>query len=160
MGAVCVLTPVVVAAWPVFSAAVSAAATSLGYSVVAEGIDLINQNLQNRTETSQHQIQLEIANSELVTGQLGRDQRICVTRGGVTVTFSRDARGRAKLCVTGSGQTEEALRAFGEELSQRVVQQYVYQHLMDELRARQFLVVENEVEADQAIRLKVRCWEG
>lgn|ERR1017187_1549269 len=160
MGAVCVLTPVVVAAWPVFSAAVAAAASSLGYSVVAEAIDTVNQGLQEQDTSERSQIQLEIANSELVTGQLGRDQRICVTRGGVTVTFSRDARGHAKLCVTGSGQTEQALRAFGEELSQRVVQQYVYQHLMDELRARQYLVVEEGVEADKAIRLKVRCWEG
>ena len=160
MGAVCVLTPVVVAAWPVFSAAVAAAATSLGYSVVAEGVDRINQSLQGKEVSKHHQIQLEIANSELVTGQLGRDQRLSVTRGGVTVTFSRDARGGAQICVTGTGQTDEALRAFGEELSQRVVQQYVYQRVMDELRAHQFTVVEEEVEADKSIRMKVRRWEG
>jgi hypothetical protein len=149
-----------VAAWPAFSAAVAAAAASLGYSVVAEGIDRINQGLEENEKVEKRNIELEIANSELVTGQLGRDQRICVTRGGVTVTFSRDARGRAKLCVTGSGRAEEALRALGEELSQRVVQQYVYQHLLDELSAHQFVVVENEVEADQAIRLRVRHWEA
>ena len=160
MSAVCILTPVVIAAWPVFNAAVAAAATSLGYSVVAEGVDRINQNLHAKEVSKHHQIQLEIANSELVTGQLGRDQRISVTRGGVTVTFMRDARGRAKLCVTGTGQTDEALRAFGEELSQRVVQQYVYQRVMDELRAHQFTVVEEDVAADQSIRLKVRHWEN
>ncbi len=160
MSAVCILTPVVVAAWPAFSAAVAAAATSLGYSVVAEGVDRINQALQENKATPRSEVELEIANSELVTGQLGRDQQIRVARGGVTVTFSRDARGRAKICVTGTGQTDEALRALGEELSQRVVQQYVYQRLMDELRARNFLVVEENVEADQAIRLKVRRWES
>ena len=53
----------------------------------------------------------------------------------VTVEFSRDARGRASLCVTGKGHNDEALRALGEQLSQRVVQQYVYQKLMDEMRA-------------------------
>jgi parvulin-like peptidyl-prolyl isomerase len=160
MSAVCILTPVVVAAWPAFSAAVAAAATSLGYSVVAEGVDRINQALQENKVTQRNEVELEIANSELVTEQLGRDQQIRVTRGGVTVTFSRDARGRARICVTGTGQTDEALRAFGEELSQRVVQQYVYQRLMDELRARNFLVVEENVETDQAIRLKVRRWES
>jgi parvulin-like peptidyl-prolyl isomerase len=160
MSAVCILTPVVVAAWPAFSAAVAAAATSLGYSVVAEGVDRINQALQENKVTQRNEVELEIANSELVTEQLGRDQQIRVTRGGITVTFSRDARGRARICVTGTGQTDEALRAFGEELSQRVVQQYVYQRLMDELRARNFLVVEENVETDQAIRLKVRRWES
>src|SRR6266404_2844761 len=112
MSAVCVLTPVVVAAWPVFSAAVAAAATSLGYSVVAEAVDQINQSLKSNRAMRSDQVELEIANSELVTGQLGRDQHICVTRGGVTVTFSRDPRGRAKICVTGAGHSDEALRAF------------------------------------------------
>jgi hypothetical protein len=158
MSAVSILTPVVVAAWPVFSAVVAAAATSLGYTVVADVLDKVGP-MTAATKTNR-QVELQIANTELVTDQLGRDQHIAVTRGGVTVTFSRDARGQARLCVTGVGETEEALRAFGEELSQRVVQQYVYQRLIDECRARQFLVVEEEVEADKSIRLKVRHWEG
>jgi hypothetical protein len=77
----------------------------------------------------------------VVTGQLGRDQRISVTREGVTVTFSRDARGKAALCVTGNGQNDEELRALGEQLSQAVVQHYVYQRLMDEMRARGSVLV-------------------
>ena len=39
MSAVCILTPVVVAAWPAFSAAIAAAATSLGYTMAAEVLD-------------------------------------------------------------------------------------------------------------------------
>jgi hypothetical protein len=52
------------------------------------------------------------------------------------------------------------LQALGEELSRKVVQQYVYQHLLDELRARQYTVVGEEVDENQAIRLKVRVWEN
>ena len=36
MSCVCILTPVVIAAWPAFSAAVVAAAHSLGYALVEE----------------------------------------------------------------------------------------------------------------------------
>ena len=39
-------------------------------------------------------VQLEIERSEVVTNQLGREQRIAVSREGVTVAFSRDARGK------------------------------------------------------------------
>ena len=81
-------------------------------------------------------------------------------RGTVTVTFSRDARGRASVCVSGAGHTDDALRAIGEELSQRVVQKYVHRRLMDEIQARQFVVVEEEVDENNAIRLKVRHWDG
>jgi hypothetical protein len=157
MSCVCILTPVVIAAWPAFSAAVVAAANSLGYVLVDESI---RQRQQVAAKDAGRKVDLEIANSELVTGQLGRDQQICVTRGSITVTFSRDERGTASICVTGSGHTEDELRAIGEELSQRVVQKYVYQRLMDEMRARQFVVVEEQVDENQAIRLKVRHWDG
>ena len=104
-------------------------------------------------------VNLEIPNREVVTGQIGRDQRIRVTKDGVTVTFSRDARGRAAVCVTGQAD-QETLQAMGNELSQAVVQQYVYQRLMDEMRTRGFLVVQEENEQDRTIHLKVRHWES
>lgn len=157
MSAVCILTPVVIMAWPAFSAAVVAAASSLGYQVAAEAGSQLSREKVSKAAGA---VQLEIERSEVVTNQLGRDQRIAVTREGVTVTFSRDARGKASLCVTGTGQSKEELQALGEELSQAVVQQYVYQKLMDEMRARGFNVVEEEVSEDRSIRLKVRHWEN
>jgi len=157
MSCVCILAPVVIAGWPAFSAAVVAAATSLGYQVVSEAGKHSHTAVANDRSGK---IDLEIPQSELVTGHLGRDQRLAVTRDGVTVTFSRDARGKAALCVTGNGQSDEVLRALGEELSGRVVQQYVYQKLMDEMSSRGFVVVEEEADASHAIRLKVRHWDG
>src|ERR1019366_4235044 len=157
MSAVCILAPVVIAGWPAFSAAVMAAATSLGYQVASE---MAKPNGTVAEKEQAGAVNLEIARSEVVTSQLGRDQRMSFTRAGVTVTFSRDARGKAALCVTGSGQDDATLRALGEELSRAVVQQYVYQKLMDEMRSRGFLVVEQETNQDRSIRLKVRHWEG
>jgi len=152
MSCVCILTPVVIATWPQFSAAVVAAATSLGYAMVSEKTEV--------AEAEERQVNLEIEQSEVVTGKLNRDQRICVTRDGVTVEFSRDARGKATVCVTGKGFSDEELRKLGEELSRRVIQKYVHQRLLDEIKARQFVVVEEEVDENNAIRLKVRHWDG
>jgi len=156
MGAVCILAPVVIAAWPAFSSAVVAAAASLGYEVASAA----TRTGASGAGTKSKSVTLEIARSEVVTGQLGRDQRISVTRDGVTVTFSRDARGQASLCVTGSGHSEEALRALGEELGHSVVQHYVYQKVMQEMQTRGFVVVEEETSADRSIHIKVRHWEG
>jgi len=158
MSAVCILTPVVIAAWPAFSAAVVAAASSLGYTIVQEGIQ--QSQTSQVSETGERRVNLEIEQSEIVTNQLGRDQRIQVQRGGVTVTFSRDARGKASICVTGPGHSDEELRTIGEELSQRVVQKYIHRRLLDEIHARQFVIVEEEVDENNAIRLKVRHWDG
>ncbi|MFZ0826285.1 MAG: DUF1257 domain-containing protein [Verrucomicrobiia bacterium] len=156
MSCVCILTPVVIAAWPAFSAAVVAAAASLGYTIVEEGVK--QGQTGNVNETGK--VTLEIEQSEIVTNQLGRDQRIKVMRGDVTVVFSRDARGKASICVTGPAHTDEELRVIGEELSQRVVQKYVHRRLMDEIRTRGFNVVEEEVDENNAIRLRVRHWDG
>lgn len=155
MSAVCILAPVVMASWPGFSAAVTAAASSLGYSLVTEARE---SRVASASATSR--VTLEMTNSEIVTSQLGRDQHISVSRNGVTVTFSRDARGKAGLCVTGAGLTAETLESIGQELSQRVVQKYVYQRLMDEMRERQYMVVAEEVDDNQAIHLRIRHWEN
>jgi hypothetical protein len=158
MSCVCILTPVVIAAWPAFSAAVTAAAASLGYTLVEEGVRQSQTGKVN--ETNAGKVNLEIEQSEIVTNQLGRDQRIKVMRGDITVVFSRDARGKASICVTGPGHADAELRAVGEELSQRVVQTYVHGRLMDEIRKRGFNVVEEQVDENNAIRLKVRHWDG
>ena len=154
MSCVCIFVPVVIAGWPAFNAAVVSAATSLGFEVVSEA-----KLSAAPPSVDIGRVNLDIANSELVTGQLGRDQRISVARDGVTVTFSRDARGRAALCVTGTGQSDGELRRLGEELSGCVVQQYVYQRLMEEMQRKGFTVVEQETDANRAIRLKVRNWD-
>jgi len=157
MSAVCILTPLVIAAWPAFSAAVAAAACSLGYQVVTG----VNEEMAAlKTVKQPNAVQLEIDRSEVVTGQLARDQKMTVTRDGVTVTFSRDARGKASLCVTGEGRSKAELTALGQELSQTVVQQYVYQKLMNEMGARGFVVVDQETNEDRSIRMKVRHWEN
>lgn len=158
MSCVCILTPVVIAAWPAFSAAVVSAAATLGYQVAADQAG--KQRRRQEEETKPQQVLLEVPQSEIVTDSLGRDQRISVVRDGVTVTFSRDARNKASLCVCGSGRAEEELRALGEELSRRVVQRYVYQRLMSEIQARNYTVVEEEIDGQQSIRLKVRHWEN
>jgi hypothetical protein len=154
MSAVCILTPIVIMAWQALSEAVVAAAASLGYQVATEA----HPQLPVRKGTAA--VQLEVERNEVVANQLGRDERISVTREGVTVTFSRDARGKSSLYVTGNGHTQEALRAIGEELSQAVMQQYVYRKLRDQMRARGFNIVKEEVNADRSIRLKARHYEN
>ena len=62
--------------------------------------------------------------------------------------------------MTGEGHSKEELKAIGEELSQTVVQQYVYQKLMGEMRSRGFIIVDEQTSEDRSIRLKVRHWEN
>lgn len=157
MSAVAVLTPIIVASWPAISAAVVAAAASLGFTVAQE---LAQEGRAQGGEDTDRTVTLDVPHSEVVTGTLGRDQRIRVTRDGITAEFRRDARGRAAVCVTGAGCSAEQLRAIGEELSGRMVQQYVLTKLKNEMASRGMDLVEETVEATQSIRLRVRHWQN
>jgi len=156
MSVVCVLAPVVIASWPTFSAAVVAAAASLGYSAVDSRLE---QKRSLGSKTAASSVHLEIAQSEIVTDSLGRGEKVSVARDGVVVTFSRDPRGKAALHVEGAGREEAGLRTLGEELGRRVVQAYVYQRLKDEMASRNFVLVEEEIHEDASIRLRVRHWD-
>lgn len=155
MSAICILAPFFVAAGPAFVSAVNSAAKSLGYTVARE-LHSASLELDSRTG----HVEIELNQSELVSDSLGRDQRISFTGNQVSITFSRDARGHASFCVVGKGHTDAELRLLGERFSQCVVQQYVYQRLTDEMHSRGYNVVQEEVDENQAIRLKVRHWEN
>ncbi|MEK0446608.1 MAG: hypothetical protein RLZZ399_1929 [Verrucomicrobiota bacterium] len=178
MSAVCVIAPIVVSAWPGFSATVVAAAASLGYRVVEpnlsanahSGFAASAQSSANSERSSssnpapgatiQKAVALDMPQCDIVTESLARDQKLSVTKDGVTVTFSRDARGKAGLCVVGAGMSEETLRAAGRELSERVVQKHVHQRILEEMQSRGYTVFEEVDEQNQAIRLRVRHWEN
>lgn len=155
MSCVCVLTPVVIASWPAISSAVVAAATSMGY-IVAK--DKLQGDLVIADQSEEKSVQLEMPKSTVVGDSLARGEKITVSRDGVSIVFSRDARGRAALCVSGEGYAEEELKSIGETMSQRVTQQYVLQRLKSEVGQQGFEIVEQEESADQSIRLKVRQW--
>jgi hypothetical protein len=157
MSCILFLDPTVDTTWLSFNVAIAQAAKSLGYSVLAEKL---SEPETEEKQTPPRQISLAIPRSHVVTDQLGRDQRMTVAREGVTVVFARDQRGRSTLHVSGDNRSEAELRAIGKELSERVVQRYVYQRLMDECRARGFLVTEEETDAHQAIHLRIRHWES
>ena len=148
MSAVCVLTPLVVASWPVLSSAILGAATSLGFSVRAESL--------HREKPRRHRVETEIENSEVVADALSRGQKIVVQKGDITIEFGQDERGACTVCVTGDRQSDRELRKIGQEVAGRVVQQFAYHKLMTELKKRNYTVVEEQALQDQSVHVRVR----
>ena len=79
-----------------------------------------------------------------------------VERDGITATFSRDARGALKLCMEGTGHTKSQLKQIGQELIDRVTQQYVYHRVVSELKERNMNIVNEEVASDRTVTIRVR----
>ena len=156
MSAVAIIAPIVVSSWPAISAAVASAAVSLGFSVAPE---VAQEGLSQDLRPGSNKVTLDVPNCSAVTGTLGRDQRIRLARDGVQVEFSRDARGRDSVCVTGEGLSEEQLRAIGDEVAGRTVQHYVLAKLKSEMAGKGMDLVEETVDENRSIRLRVRHWQ-
>jgi hypothetical protein len=149
MSAVCVLTPVVIASWPAISAAVTAAAASMGFS-------LLGPSLHKEQAAGKRMVETTVENSEVVADDLAPGTKIRIQKDDVTVELGQDQRGRCTVCVTGERQSDRELRRIGAEVAGRIVQQFTYNKLLTELKGRDFTVVGEEMLADQSVKVRVR----
>jgi hypothetical protein len=150
MSSVLVIAPVVVASWPAISAAVTAAIGTMGFSVARASVTTAS------TTSTLNRANIDVEESEILAGTAGTEQKIVIERDGVRATFSRDARGRLKLCVEGSRLSDAELRKIGEEVMGRVTQRYVYGRIVAELEQRHVSIVDEHVGEDQSVKIRVR----
>jgi hypothetical protein len=150
MSTVCVLTPIVVGSWPMISSAIFGAAGALGFVVASGGTE------EHRRAGAETRVESEVPNSEVLAGELPRGEKLRIQRDGVLVEFGLDERGRCTVCVSGKKHSKAELRRIGEEVAGRVVQQFAYHKLMTELKSKGYNVVEESVQKDASIQLRVR----
>ncbi|HTV47448.1 MAG TPA: DUF1257 domain-containing protein [Phycisphaerae bacterium] len=152
MSSCVIVTPLIIAGWPVISAAVTAAVGSLGYSIVLPSA-AVQTDATAKTRT---RAEIDIDDSEVLQETGAAGGQIVVERDGIRALFSRDARGALKLCVEGDGHTKAELKKIGEELIGRVTQQYAYHKIVTELQQRNMSIVDEQVSADRTVKIRVR----
>lgn len=152
MSTVVVITPILIASWPAITAAITAALATAGYASVrqAEGVGQRGSTI-NRAE-------IELEDSEILADATGAGEEMVVEKDGITARFTRDARGALRVCVEGAGLSKTQLREIGEDLVGRVTQQYVYNRVVTEMKERDMTIVDEEVDADRTVRIRVRNW--
>jgi hypothetical protein len=151
MSSVLVVTPLVVASWPLMSAAITAAVGTMGFAASQNRGPRVRQFIdpKNRAE-------IELEDSEILAGSAGSGEQMIVERDGIRAVFSRDARGALKLCMEGSAHSKAELKRIGETLVGRVTQQYAYHRLMSELKDRRMTIIQERVGEDQSIHIRVK----
>jgi hypothetical protein len=152
MSSVVIVAPIIVAGWPVITAAVTAALGSMGFSVLAgSGIKA------PAAVKAKARAEIDVADSEVLADATGAGGgELVVERDGVRAVFTRDARGALKLCVEGDHLSKAQLKQLGEELLGRVTQQYVYHKVVTELQERHMTIVDEQVSADRTVKLRIR----
>jgi hypothetical protein len=152
MSGVVVVTTVVAANWPVVVQAVTGVAAAMGFGLLRQDSEI---EVEQAVESS-NRATLEMPESD-VFDEVAKDQELVLVRDDARVRVFRDLDGTLKLCVEGSASKAE-LRRLGEELMGRIAQQYAYHRIMEELDSRGIEVVDQQVTADQTVRVRVKAW--
>ena len=157
MSVVFVVIPVVAGSWPLISAAIVAAGAAMGYQAARQAeAGLAKEIAGGRAAPAG--VSLVMENSQVVSETLLRGEAFTLERGGLTATFRMDGRGQCTVHVSGAGHSDRALEEAGRDLMDRVRQQFAYAKVMGELEERGFEVIAQEVDVDNAIRVRVRRW--
>jgi hypothetical protein len=151
MSCVVVVTPLVIAGWPVITAAVTAAVGSMGFALSKDTGSRRRVLSDTKTRT-----EIEVEDSEILEAAGGTGEELVVERGGVRGVFTRDARGALRLCMEGEEVSKAELRRIGEELIGAVTQQYVYHRVVTELKNRHMTILDEEVAEDRTVKIRVR----
>ena len=154
MGIVIILTPVVIGSWPVIAAAVTAAAAGLGLNVGQK----VSEALQEEQQTTEQQVEVELEDSQVLAESVASGKKLVLTKDGITLKVTHDARGRCKICASGKGYAETELKQMAEQFSQKVSQCFIYNRTVTELKKHNFQTVNEDVTEDGTIRVHVRRW--
>jgi len=156
MSVIFVVAPVVAGSWPIVSAAIIAASASLGYTAATRSESQLDALNSLYVADAVRSIEIRMTDSQVVTDALQRGESFTVEREGVAAVFRVDGRGQCQVHLSGAGVSEMDLQSAGQELMDRVRQQFAYAQVMAELETRGFEVVHQEMEADQSIRIRVK----
>ena len=155
MGVIIILTPVVIGSWPVIAAAVTAAAAGLGLNVSEK----VREGLHEEERAAEQQVEVELEDSQVLSESVASGKELVLTKDGITLKVTRDARGLCKICASGKGYSQTELKQTAEQFSQKVSQCFIYNRTVTELKKHDFQMVNEDVTEDGTIRVHVRRWE-
>jgi len=156
MSCVFVITPFVISNWSILTSLVGGAAARHGYRMMRSAT---NTSAEINAETSVN-VELEIENSEVMTEQMKRGESVVLTKEDIKIVLSLDHLNRLKASVQGTKSvSKDKLRTEGQEFLDSIIQQYAYQKVMTELKDKGFSLVNEQVEKDGRIRIKIRKYE-
>ncbi len=148
-----IMLPAAAVAWPSVLAAAATAATTLGFTMAARELTAAG-SAQTGTEVA-----LDAASCEEVAQGVAVGESLVLTKDDVTITIFRNNRNGVSVKVHGHSHSKAELTAMGNEMIGKINQQYAYNRIVTELKQRNFNLVDQEVEEDGTVRLKVRVYQ-
>jgi len=163
MSTILIVAPIVVTNWPIITGIIVSATVTVGYAVVADSVQTMDECCDEEYQED-HALQrvreeITLENSEILADARNRGEVLTVEKGNIKATFHRDVHGTLRLTIEAVGLSKEQLRKIGDELIGRVTQQYAYHRLVTEMKERGMEIVEETVEEDDTVKIRVRNTE-
>jgi uncharacterized protein YqfB (UPF0267 family) len=149
MSVVFIVAPAVAIGWPILCSTVAGVAGALGYTVLASNKSVV-------VPEQRAGVEVDIEGSEIIADSMKRESEFAITNHDVTAVFKRSIDGRCTVHVSGENKTDEQLRAIGQEILNKITQQYAYNKVVTELKKQGFSVTDEEITKDNAVRIRVR----
>ena len=134
-------------------AAATAAASSLGFTMCSEKVDELLETSEEDTIVG-----FDVTEAAGLKELLQQQGPLALKRPDALVLIREKGSG-VHMEVRGRA-SEEELESVGRELLQSINQHYAYDRVMSDLKSRGFESLEEEVEEDGTIRLKLRRWDS
>lgn len=159
MSGIFVLAPVLVAA-PIVLTATTAVAAAMGFVAVTQGMEGLQAELDGLLKAkSPFLAEFDVADAKGMTKLISEQGPMVLDRPDATICF-RSGKGRVQMLVRAKGnQSLSELEELGQEVLQRIQQQYAYHSVISDLKKRGFGKAEETVEEDGTIRLRLRRWD-
>jgi hypothetical protein len=156
------LTPIIGMSFPALTPLIFAAAGALGYKVVVdmkERGDINDLLRQQILETTTVQTRLEDTVLDAMDEEVRRGEMLFFEKDNLKLTVMKDERGKLRVQVTGPrGADKRQLEKAGQQFAEELAQLFAQNRMVEELETLNAEVVEEQVNEQGEIVLKVRRW--
>ena len=157
-----IIIPTIGWAWPAVAPIVTAAAAAMGYKKLTDrGPDgwlrgRLTKSLENIRRVS---VSLDSVLTEVISEDLGSEERMAFERDDFILVFRKDARGKFYVDVSGPrDQSAVNLKVRGEEFAREIIKKFAYHKMVQEIERRGAVVVDEEVKENGDIVIRSRQW--
>lgn len=147
MSVVCVITPVIIASWPLFSSIAAAAGAKLGLKLIE------NDNIE-KNKLIEKDLELVEEESQILKEMLKGEEEMVLKKDDILITLKKDERDKIKICINGNRKKEE-LKKIAKEFSNKIKQQFAYFKVKEEMKKKGYSLVQEEFESGR-IKLVLR----
>ncbi len=160
-GMIFVLTPLVGWAWPALTPILGATAAAMGYKMLTDPQNpVLRGKLTKQLEDIKRvKLPLDSMLTDVISEDIGREERMMFKDGEITLVFRKDARGRFFVEISGPAKyTGTQLQIRAEDFAREVIRKFAYHKMVEQIERRGATVVEESVESDGRIVVKSRQW--